>query len=81
MDQMIAGATLLALGFFLYQMWNGRQATRRKQQDEQARRQQALDKTNHPAAIPKDVIARVRQQSPPSQPQPQPAPPRKRKKR
>ncbi len=79
MDQMIAGATLLALGFFLYQMWNGRQATRQKQQDEQARRQQALDKTNHPAAIPKEVIARMRQQSPPSQSQP--APPRKRKKR
>ena len=79
MDQLIVGATLLALGFWVFQMVQGRRNTRAKQQAEEARKQHILDEARHAATIPKDVIARMRQQAPPQDPQP--PPPRKRKKR
>jgi hypothetical protein len=79
MDQLLAGATLLALAFLLYQVWQGRQNARRKRQDEAARRRQGHDAAGHPATIPKEVIDQMRQQAPPQQGQPSRS--RKRKKR
>ena len=72
MDQTIAGATLLALAFFLYQVVKGRRDARKKRQDEEARKQQLLDDARHQDALPRDVIDRMRQQRPT---------PRRRKKR
>ena len=79
MDQLIVAATLLALGFWLFQVVKGRRDTRARRQAEEARKQHILDESRHAATIPKDVIARMRQQAPSQAPQP--PPPRKRKKR